>query len=96
MVGRMGKNVQIRNMPQETHEILKARAARAGLSLSDYLLQELTKSAERPTREELIERIRSRGRGDLGPGGAAELVRTARREREAELEERWSSSTRPR
>ena len=95
-MGGMAKTVQIRNVPQETHEILKTRAARAGLSLSEYLLQELKKSAETPTREELIERIRSRSRVDLGPDGTAGLVRAARKEREAKLEERWSSSIRQR
>jgi hypothetical protein len=41
---------------------LKARAALAGLSLSDYLLAEIRKSAERPTNEELrlrLERLHS-------------------------------------
>lgn len=40
------------------HRTLKSRAARAGLSLSDYLLQELVQLAQRPTIEDLIARIR--------------------------------------
>ena len=53
----MGKMVQIRNMPDKTHRILKSRAAAAGMSLSDYLLGELKKSSERLTKEELIARL---------------------------------------
>jgi len=49
--------VQIRNMPEDVHRILKVRAAAAGMSLSAYLLAEVRKSAERPTNEELMERL---------------------------------------
>jgi plasmid stability protein len=53
----MSKMVQIRNVPDPIHRQLKARAALSGLSLSDYLLAELKRSLERPTRQELLERI---------------------------------------
>jgi antitoxin FitA len=56
----MSKMVQIRNMPDEMHRTLKARAAKEGKSLSDYLLGELRKSAEVPTMAEMLERIRNR------------------------------------
>jgi plasmid stability protein len=59
-VRRVTKRVQIRNMPEDWHRTLKARAARAGMSLSDYLLAELGNVVERPTFDELTERIRSR------------------------------------
>lgn len=49
--------IQIRNVPDETHRKLKARAALAGQSLSDYLKRELDRLAERPDRDELIERL---------------------------------------
>lgn len=52
--------VQIRNMPDAIHRKLKARAAEEGLTLSDYLLRELRVSAARPTRAQLLERLRSR------------------------------------
>ena len=45
----MSKMIQIRNVPDALHRRLKARAAEAGMSLSDYLLAELRRSAERPT-----------------------------------------------
>jgi plasmid stability protein len=44
--------IQIRNVPDEIHRKLKARAAAAGVSMSDYILKDITKLAERPTEEE--------------------------------------------
>jgi len=54
------KMIQIRNVPDDLHRLLKSRAALAGRSLSDYLLQELRRVAGRPTLRELAERISSR------------------------------------
>jgi plasmid stability protein len=56
----MAKHIQIRNVPEELHRTLKARAALAGMSLSDYLLREACKLVERPTVEELRQRLRQR------------------------------------
>lgn len=55
-----GMMVQIRNVPMEFHRRLKARAAIEGMSMSDYVLRELRKALERPTREEILVRLRSR------------------------------------
>ena len=55
----MSKMIQIRNVPDELHREAKARAARAGMSLSDYLLREIRRSLEAPTVEELLARIRA-------------------------------------
>jgi len=52
--------VQIRNVPDDLHRELKARAALAGMSLSEYLLMELRRSLERPTRETLLRRLSKR------------------------------------
>lgn len=76
-VEHMAKMIQIRNVPEDVHRTLKARAAEAGMSLSDYLLAEARKAAERPTFDELMERIRSRRRVRL-KGSAAELIRRHR------------------
>lgn len=53
-------NVQIRNVPDDVHRRLKARAALAGTSLSEYLLGEIRRVAERPTRDEVLARIAAR------------------------------------
>ena len=56
----MSKMVQVRNVPDALHRSLKARAAMAGMSLSDYLLGELREIAERPTLAEFRERLHKR------------------------------------
>lgn len=66
--------VQIRNVPDEVQRVLKQRAARAGQSLSEYLLGELRLLASRPTVEELTERIELRGRVDIATPAADVLV----------------------
>jgi plasmid stability protein len=52
--------VQIRNVPLQFHRRLKARAAMEGMSMSDYILREVGKALERPTRAEVLERLRTR------------------------------------
>jgi len=49
--------IQIRHVPDPLHRKLKARAALEGKSLSDYLLREIKRVAERPTTEEIMERL---------------------------------------
>jgi plasmid stability protein len=56
----MSKMIQLRNVPDALHRGLKARAAMAGMSLSDYLLAEIKEIAERPTLTELRERLHKR------------------------------------
>ena len=53
----MTKMIQIRNVPDELHRRLKARAAHEGMTLSDYLLSEIEQVAEKPTLRELMERL---------------------------------------
>jgi len=69
--------IQIRNVPDGLHRRLKARAALAGMSLSDYLLNEIREVAERPTLDEL--RVRLANRAKVAPSIApADAVRTER------------------
>jgi antitoxin FitA len=56
----MAKMIQVRNVPDTVHRTLKARAALAGMSLSDFLLVEIRHLAERPSLEELRERLHRR------------------------------------
>jgi plasmid stability protein len=69
--------IQIRNVPEALHRTLKARAALAGMSLSDYLLDEIRRVAERPTLDELRARLRSRTETTLSVS-PAEAVRAER------------------
>jgi plasmid stability protein len=73
----MSKMIQIRHVPEELHRRLKARAALAGLSLSEYLLRELRHVAERPTPAEMKERL-SRRQPVYPAESAAEAVRAER------------------
>lgn len=73
----MGVMIQVRNVPASIHRQLKARAALRGVSLSDYVLDELRRSVETPTREVLLERLAGRSPVTLRPS-AAEVVRMER------------------
>jgi plasmid stability protein len=71
--------IQLRNVPDVLHRRLKARAATAGMSLSDYLLAEIKEIAERPTLEELRERLHQR----KPVAAQLDTARMVREEREA-------------
>jgi len=68
---------QLKNLPDELHTRLKVRAAQAGMSMSDYVIAELRRALEAPTREEFLARLRSQPRVDLAKG-AAVAVRAER------------------
>ena len=75
----MSKMIQLRNVPDALHRSLKARAAMAGMSLSDYLLTEIREIAERPTLAEMRGRLRTRKAVTL----SLDTARLVREEREA-------------
>ena len=75
----MSKMIQLRNVPDVLHRTLKARAAMAGISLSDYLLMEIREIAERPTLAELRERLHRREPVSV----VLDTARLVRKEREA-------------
>lgn len=72
--------IQIRNVPVQMHRELKARAARSGMTLSDYLLDMIRKAAERPEPEVLRARLRERAAVHLSqsPADAVRAEREAR------------------
>jgi plasmid stability protein len=51
----MPKVIQIRDVPDSLHRVLKSRAAIEGMSLSDYVKRELQRAADRPTVREWLE-----------------------------------------
>lgn len=75
----MAKMIQLRNVPDALHRTLKARAAMAGMSLSDYLLGEIKEIAEKPTLAEMRERLHGR----KPAGGQLDTALLVREEREA-------------
>ena len=76
----MPKTIQIRNVPENTHRKAKARAARAGLSLSDYLLRVLEQDLSVPPVEVVLARIAQLDRLQLSES-PAEIIRSEREQR---------------
>jgi plasmid stability protein len=72
--------IQIRHVPDDVHRKLKARAALAGMSLSEYLLSEVRRPLERPTRTEIVARLARRRPVRLRES-PAEAVHAERRRR---------------
>jgi antitoxin FitA len=81
------RTIQIRNVPDDVRRTLEERAAREGMSLSDYLLRDLVELASRPALEEIVERVRRRPMV-RSRTSASQLIREARDERVRELEDR--------
>jgi plasmid stability protein len=57
------KTIQVRNVPDDVHRVLRARAAAAGVSLSDFALGELERVALHPPVADVLARARSRAGG---------------------------------
>jgi plasmid stability protein len=76
----MSTMVQVRNVPDALHRKLKARAALAGMSLSEYILAELKRSLERPTRQEFLDKLAQRTQVKLktSPADAVRAERDGR------------------
>ena len=76
MVDLMG-TLQVRDVPDDVSRVLKQRAAKAGQSLSEYVLTELKLLVGTPTLDEWMERVASRGSVDPGIS-AADILRAER------------------
>jgi hypothetical protein len=80
----MAVHLQIRDLPDELHQILRRRAATRGLSLRQYALEVLQEHCRLPTMDEWLD-----GLSRLTPVSlsqpAAEAVRQAREADDAEL-----------
>jgi plasmid stability protein len=71
--------IQLRNVPDALHRALRARAALAGMSLSDYLRTELERTIEQLPAAELRARLAA-----LEPAAVRESpAKAVRRERDA-------------
>ena len=73
----MAVMIQIRNVPEALHRRLRVRAATEGISMSHFVLREVERALERPSRQELLEAIRSQPEAELDPS-PAELLREER------------------
>ena len=73
----MSKMIQVRDVPEQVHSILKARAAHDGMSLSDFIKRELERVVERPTMREWLART-AQARPIAAKRSAAQVVRELR------------------
>ena len=73
----MPGTIRIHNVPDTLRRRLKSRAAGGGMSLSDYLLQQIREVAERPTIDELRARLARRSAVKLSVD-TADAVRAER------------------
>jgi plasmid stability protein len=76
----MSKMIQVRDVPEHVYSALKSRAAREGMSLSDFIKRELERVAERPTMQEWLERT-ERAKPIPANITAARMIRELRDER---------------
>lgn len=73
-------SIQIKNVPPETHAVLRRRAAAANQSLQEYLLGMLNQQAAQPTMEEIFAEIQD---SDRVPVTAAEIAALVRADRDS-------------
>lgn len=74
-------SVQIKDVPEETHAVLRRRAAASHKSLQEYLLSKLVDEASRPTLEEVLDRAGGRSGGQVSLKAAARTLRAERARR---------------
>jgi plasmid stability protein len=78
--------IQLRNVPDALHRKLKAQAASAGMSLSEYLLRIVRQRSDTPTPEQMWARLDALPRIEAGET-PLEALHAGRRERERHLED---------
>lgn len=72
--------IQVRNVPEEMHRMLKMQAAAEGISLSDYIKRELGVVSGLLTFEELDARVRARGPSKVKSENIVRYIRESRGE----------------
>ena len=74
---RSVKTIQVRNVPDDVHRTLRTRAAAAGISLSDFALEELERVTQHPPVADLLTRARARA-GGADAAAIVAAIRTGR------------------
>jgi len=72
------KAIQIRDVPDDVHAVLRVRAEKAGMSMSEYLRSELISITAKPTMDELFARIQSRPPSNVSLQTIVDIIREAR------------------
>jgi plasmid stability protein len=71
-------SIQIKDVPERTHAVLRQRAAAAHQSLQEYLRARLIEEADQPTLDEVLDRASSRTGGSISLAEAAAALRDDR------------------
>jgi antitoxin FitA len=71
-------SVQIKDVPEQTHAILRLRAAAAHQSLQEYLLTRLIEEASEPSLDEVLDRAGGRAGGSVPLKAAVAALRADR------------------
>lgn len=71
-------SIQIKDVPDETHAVLRRRAAAARQSLQEYLRSRLIDEAATPTLDEVLDRAGGRAGGSLPFSASTRLLREDR------------------
>jgi plasmid stability protein len=74
-------SVQIKDVPEHTHAVLRRRAAAAHQSLQEYLRARLIDEASEPTLDEVLDRAGGRAGGSVPMKAAVAAVRAERARR---------------
>ncbi|MPV35676.1 FitA-like ribbon-helix-helix domain-containing protein [Georgenia subflava] len=73
--------IQIKNVPEETHAVLRQRAAAAHMSMQEYLLSRMIEETSRPTMDEVLARAGGRAGGAVPLADAVSVLRSERARR---------------
>lgn len=76
----MSKMIQVRNVPDEMHRMLKVQAAAEGISLSDFIKRELGVVSGLRTFDEISARVKARGPSKVKSESIVEIIRESRGE----------------
>ena len=74
-------SVQIKDVPEQTHAILRERAAAAHQSLQEYLRSRLIEEASQPSLDEILDRAGGRSGGSVPLKSAVATLRDERARR---------------
>lgn len=74
-------SIQIKDVPEHTHAVMRQRAAAAHQSLQEYLRGWLIEEADQPTMEEILDRAGGRSGGSVPLKAAVAAVRGDRARR---------------
>ena len=73
--------IQVKNVSDEAHAVLRQRAAAAGQSLQEYMLAWIERAAARPTVDEVLDRVSHRSGGHLSVNDVVGQLREERDQR---------------